>query len=95
MRATRNGERAEACEAKGILPHVPANRGVNNHGDGTLFDRTEFTYQPESDAFLCPAGSNLGSQTTLTERSRGALRGTAGSLGSLLSSRDAPYPRDG
>jgi transposase len=54
-----NGEQAEACEAKGILPHVPANRGVNNHGDGTLFDRTEFTYQSESDAFLCPAGQTL------------------------------------
>ena len=40
-----NGEQAEACEAKGILPHVPANRGVNSRGDGTLFDRTEFTYQ--------------------------------------------------
>src|ERR1039458_1149934 len=37
-----NGEQAEACEAKGILPHVPANRGVNSRGDGTLFDRTEF-----------------------------------------------------
>jgi transposase len=24
-----NGKQAEACEAKGILPHVPANRGVN------------------------------------------------------------------
>src|SRR6202041_1337199 len=33
-----NGEQAEACEAKGILPHVPANRGVNNQGDGKLFD---------------------------------------------------------
>lgn len=33
-----NGEQAEACEAKGILPHVPANRGVNSRGDGTLFD---------------------------------------------------------
>ena len=54
-----NGEQAEACEAKGILPHVPANRGVNNHGDGTLFDRTEFVYQPESDTFLCPAGQTL------------------------------------
>ena len=48
-----NGEQAEACEAKGILPHVPANRAVNNHGDGTLFDRTQFTYQPETDTFLC------------------------------------------
>ena len=54
-----NGKQAEACEAKGILPHVPANRGVNSRGDGTLFDRTEFTYQPESDTFLCPAGQTL------------------------------------
>jgi len=54
-----NGEQAEACEAKGILPHVPASRGVNNQGDGTLFNRTEFTYQPESDTFLCPAGQTL------------------------------------
>ena len=51
---------AEAAQAaKGILPHVPANRGVNSRGDGTLFDRTEFTYQPESDTFLCPAGQTL------------------------------------
>jgi hypothetical protein len=54
-----NGEQAEACEAKGILPHVPANRGVNSRGDGTLFDRTEFTYQTESDTFLCPARQTL------------------------------------
>jgi hypothetical protein len=54
-----NGEQAEACEAKGILPHVPANRGMNSRGDGTLFDRTEFTYQAESDTFLCPAGQTL------------------------------------
>jgi transposase len=54
-----NGAQAEACEATGILPHVPANRGVNNHGDGTLFDRSEFIYQPESDTFLCPAGQKL------------------------------------
>jgi hypothetical protein len=32
---------------------------VNSRGDGTLFDRTEFTYQPESDTFLCPAGQTL------------------------------------
>ncbi len=54
-----NGAQAEACETTGILPHVPANRGVNNHGDGTLFDRSEFSYQPESDTFLCPAGQTL------------------------------------
>jgi transposase len=59
-----NGEQAEACEAKGILPHVPANRGVNNRGDGQLFDRSAFVYQPEEDRFLCPAGQVLKRQQT-------------------------------
>jgi len=54
-----NGEQAEACEAKSIVPHVPANRTANNQGDGTLFDRSQFTYQPERDTFLCPAGQTL------------------------------------
>src|SRR5258708_7068295 len=54
-----NGTQAEACEAQGILPHVPVQPGKNYLGDGTLFDRSEFTYQPESDTFLCPAGQNL------------------------------------
>jgi transposase len=54
-----NGEQGEACESKGILPHVPANRGVNSQGDGKLFDRSAFVYQPEQDSFLCPAGQTL------------------------------------
>jgi transposase len=54
-----NGEQAEVCETKGILPHVPANRGVNNTGDGKLFDRSAFVYQPEQDRFVCPAGQTL------------------------------------
>ena len=33
-------------------------RRMHREGDGTLFDRTEFTYQPES-TFLCPAGQTL------------------------------------
>lgn len=54
-----NGEQAEACESKGILPHVPANRAINNQGDGTLLDRTEFTYRAATDTFLCPVGQTL------------------------------------
>jgi transposase len=54
-----NGEQASACEAKGIVPHVPAHRGVNTQGDGTLFDRTKFSYQEQSDTMLCPAGHEL------------------------------------
>ena len=54
-----NGEQAERCESKGIVPHVPANRGVNNRGDGTLFQRSAFEYDEDSDTFVCPAGQRL------------------------------------
>ncbi|HVH70608.1 MAG TPA: transposase [Candidatus Dormibacteraeota bacterium] len=54
-----NGEQAEQCERQGIVPHVPANRGVNSQGDGKLFDRREFHYDESSDTFRCPAGQSL------------------------------------
>lgn len=54
-----NGEQAAACEGKGILPHVPAKRGVNTRGNGTLFERTAFQYQEQSNTMLCPAGHTL------------------------------------
>jgi len=50
-----NGAQASRCEAAGMVPHVPATRSVNNHGDGSLFDRTKFIYQPDTDSYLCPA----------------------------------------
>ncbi len=54
-----NGEQAEACEARGMVAHVPVQRAVNNHGDGTLFDRTVFHYDSASDTFRCPADQTL------------------------------------
>ena len=54
-----NRQQAEACEAQGIVPHVPANRTVNNQGDGTRFDRTEFRYDQKTDTFRCPAQQTL------------------------------------
>ncbi|TKT69068.1 IS1182 family transposase, partial [Aquamicrobium sp. LC103] len=54
-----NGAQASACEAEGIMPCVPANRAINNHGDGTLFDRSAFVYEASSDTFRCPAGRRL------------------------------------
>jgi transposase len=54
-----NGEQAAACENQGILPHVPAKRGVNTRGDGKLFDRTAFRYEEQSNTMLCPAGHRL------------------------------------
>lgn len=54
-----NGQQAEACEERGIVPHVPANRAVNNQGDGRLFDRSQFHYDEKTDTFRCPAGQTL------------------------------------
>ncbi|MGH9571972.1 MAG: transposase, partial [Candidatus Acidiferrales bacterium] len=54
-----NGEQAEACEKRGIVTHVPAVRGVNNRGDGTLFQRGDFQYDEVTDTFGCPAGERL------------------------------------
>ena len=54
-----NGAAAAACEADGIVPCVPANRSVNKAGDGKLFDRSVFTYEPQTDSFCCPAGRRL------------------------------------
>jgi transposase len=71
-----SGEQAEACEAKGIVPHVPANRAVNNQGDGTLFDRKEFTYQPDMDIFLCPAGQTL-TRKQLSRKDRAVIYAAA------------------
>lgn len=54
-----NGVQAEALEAQGIQPHVPANRAINNQGDGQLFDRSRFTYDADTDTYRCPAGQML------------------------------------
>lgn len=54
-----NGEHASACERDGIVACVPSQRSVNNQGDGTLFDRTAFIYEPETDTLVCPAGRTL------------------------------------
>jgi transposase len=54
-----NGEQAQRCEQQGILPHVPAQRGVNNQAGGTLLDRSQFVYDETTDSFRCPNGATL------------------------------------
>jgi len=54
-----NGAQAEALEVQGIVAHIPANRAVNNQGEGTFFDRTSFAYDAASDTLRCPAGKTL------------------------------------
>jgi transposase len=54
-----NGEQVAHCEAVGITPYVPVMRTVNNQGDGTLFGRTDFRYERESDTYICPGDKRL------------------------------------
>ena len=54
-----NGEQFGQCEAEGITAHVPVQRAINNRGDGTLFNKTAFSYDAASDSFRCPAGRTL------------------------------------
>ena len=54
-----SGAHASACERDGIVACAPANRAVNNQADGKLFDRSAFTYEPDTDSYRCPAGRVL------------------------------------
>jgi transposase len=54
-----NGEQVAHCEAAGIVPYVPVMRTVNNQGDGTLFGRADFRYEPETDSYVCPGNKRL------------------------------------
>src|ERR1035438_4390863 len=54
-----NGEQVAYCEAAGMVPYVPVMRTVNNQGDGTLFGRADFRYEPESDTYICPGDKRL------------------------------------
>ena len=72
-----NWEQAAQCEARGIDAHVPANRGVNHAGDGTLFDRSEFSYEDASDTMQCPAGKILRRQAVQLARRQVVYAGEA------------------
>ena len=54
-----SGTAAAACEADGITACVPTNRSIHSQGDGTMFGRSAFVYQPEADTYMCPAGHVL------------------------------------
>jgi hypothetical protein len=42
-----------------MTPYVPVMRTVNNQGDGTLFGRGDFRYEPDTDTYLCPGNKRL------------------------------------
>jgi len=70
-----NGAQAEALEAQGIVPYVPARRAVNNQGDGSLFDRRCFTYDEATDTMRCPAGQGAAAQAATAWQVSRPIRG--------------------
>jgi len=74
-----NGEQAEHCEQQGILPHAPANRAINNQGDGSLFDRSLFVYDEKTDSFRCPGDQQL-VRKQLSRRDRCVMYAAAASI---------------
>lgn len=50
-----SGPEILACEQRGMTPLVPKPLTSGNRAQG-LFDKRDFIYKPESDAYECPAG---------------------------------------
>lgn len=89
-----NGAQAEALEAQGIMPHVPANRAVNNQGDGSLFDRRRFAYDEHTDTMRCPAGRTLRRKQLLRYKHQIIYAAEIGDCGTcVLKARCTASPR--
>jgi transposase len=58
-----NGEQGTRCEQDGITPIVPRAETVNTSGR-QYFSRNEFSYDPQTDTWRCPAGATLSLVTT-------------------------------
>jgi transposase len=52
-----DAEQLKRSEEGGITPYVPHPRSVNTQGE--YFDKSQFTYEPASDTYRCPAGERL------------------------------------
>ena len=89
-----NGRQAQACEERGIVPCVPANRAVNNQGDGRLFDRSQFHYEEKTDTFRCPGGHTLKRHQLQRHKTRVVYAGDPAVCGACaLKSRCTNSPR--
>ncbi len=54
-----NGEHLTQCAEGQVTVFVPPNRAVNNQAEGVLFQKSDFIYDAEQDAYRCPAGVQL------------------------------------
>ena len=91
-----NGEQVAHCEAAGMMPYVPVMRTVNNQGDGSLFGREDFRYEPDTDTYVCPGNKRLLRKNTNHKDRYIMYRASAGDCGACsLKSRCTQAPRRG
>ena len=91
-----NGEQVAHCEAAGMVPYVPVMRTVNNQGDGTLFGRADFRYEPDSDTYICPGDKKLLRKHTNAKDRYTMYKASSVDCGSCsLKSRCTQAPRRG
>jgi len=91
-----NGEQVAHCEAAGMVPYVPVMRTVNNQGDGTLFGRLDFRYEPDSDTYVCPGDKRLLRKHTNHKDRYTMYKASSADCGSCsLKSRCTQAPRRG
>jgi len=91
-----NGEQAAHCESVGMTPYVPVMRTVNNQGDGNLFGRSDFRYEPESDSYVCPGEKRLLRKHTNHKDRYTMYKASSGDCGACsLKSRCTQAPRRG
>jgi transposase len=91
-----NGEHAAHCEAAGMVPYVPVMRTVNNQGDGTLFGRADFRYEPDTDTYVCPGEKKLLRKHTNRKDRYTMYKASSADCGSCsLKSRCTQAPRRG
>jgi transposase len=54
-----NGEQIGEVQSLDVEVAVPSNRAINNQGNGSFFQKKDFTYLPEENAYRCPSGELL------------------------------------
>jgi transposase len=64
-----NGDEVKKCLAEGVVPYIPKPNTSANSKLG-LFGKTAFTYAPQQDCYVCPAGQALTFRFETVEQGR-------------------------
>lgn len=90
-----NGEQASRCEQAGLLAHVPANRSINNQGDGTLLDAACSLMNPAATASSVRQARRCSANSFIATSAPSTTRPMPPTAEPARSSRAAPGPGSG